>query len=371
MDKLDLLVVECLPTEILSHILVLYAADAFERWTSRHHGTQIVPDYLVHGLAEEQPLRLYRRAEGLSELAYDCSQLSRILEQRCNTELLLERSKYHALDIFCLASDITGVESRHDVLALALNHLRRIRSLQLIVHSRDTGNESRILYEPATAPLLQSLLVYFAEDKGDGSVTTRNAIRDVGRMKWTTPRLRQYKIYSGTRSMTPDEDFAPFQFKDTLTQLVCLPAKASRSDTPFFCAGDVLSVVRSLPHLATLHIRFPKRPRCARRPRTAALSLSAGTGRLHRHLHGDPRASGLSGAVARSLGFWPGLQAPRALITRCSSPTSYSTSSIHTTRRTVAPRRQAHIVSRRSRRQEIRAALGRTLRWSAPNMRGY
>lgn len=258
-DLAEQLLVDRLPAEILAHVLVLHAANAFEIWTKGRHSTQLLPDYLYVPWMGNNPyasLDVTRVCRKWRTVALSCPGFwsNIVVGPRRNVKLLLERSRDHSLDVFCLASNVTGCRTRHNVLRLTLEHLHRIRSLQLVVRAKDAGMEPRILYQPATARLLESLSVYFADNAPEN---TNNSIRAIG-AKWTSPRLRWFKMYGGNDRAITLGNFAPLQFKNTLTHLVWLPTGSAQSQTPFSCTEDVLSVLRSLPHLETLHIGFAK-----------------------------------------------------------------------------------------------------------------
>ncbi|EKM59980.1 uncharacterized protein PHACADRAFT_250808 [Phanerochaete carnosa HHB-10118-sp] len=255
--------VDRLPTEILAHVLVLYANDAFERRTKERHFTQWQSD-IVYALRKGKSpyvfLDVTRRWRAVT-LSCPGFWSNIVVGPRRKVKLLLERSGNCALYVFCLASDTEGhdtSDTRHAVLKLTLEHLHRIRSLQLIVRARDAGLEPCALYDTATAPLLGSLSIFFVEDTSQMHENIRkNPIRSIG-AKWIAPRLLRLRTHGGSDRSTTLNNFVPLQLKDTLTHLVWLPAHSFPPRTPFSCAEDVLLVLKSLQHLETLHIGFAK-----------------------------------------------------------------------------------------------------------------
>ncbi|GJE87970.1 hypothetical protein PsYK624_040530 [Phanerochaete sordida] len=255
--------VDCLPAEILGHVLVIYANDTFENWIRIRHGLQIIPDSLYiawHGTNPYNFFNVTLVCRRWRKIALECPGFwsNIVVGPETNVKLLLNRSKDHALHIFCLVSDILGLNRRHAVLSLALTHLHRVRSLQLILRPQDEGREPLILFAPSHAPLLDFLSVHFAEARGGAHVPqTPNQIREIG-AKWDAPRLRHLKYYGGTDYALPLSSFPPAQSKSTLTHLVWLPGGPTHSTSLISCAEDLLSALRSLPQLETLHVAFAK-----------------------------------------------------------------------------------------------------------------
>ncbi|GJE87448.1 hypothetical protein PsYK624_035310 [Phanerochaete sordida] len=252
----DATTIDDVPAEILSHILVTYAADAFERFTAQRVSWAIIPDsFYISWLKEKfyDFAEVTRVCKRWRAVALDCPAFwsNVVVGPYGNTELMLERSKNHPLDVFCMLSDNEGGHRRDESLWLALEHLARFRSFQLCLRRRDADEEPGILYDAVEVPLLEDFTVHFAEDLGDGSV--RAKIRRVGR-NWVAPRLWRYKVWGGHDHDLLLESWPALQFSNTLTQLVWLPGKAST--TLFPSAETVLTALRSLPHLETLQIAF-------------------------------------------------------------------------------------------------------------------